>query len=294
MTSAVTLDHVGLCGRDLGPLTAAWERMGFCLSPFAQQSGRRVPDGPVEPFGTANRCAFLNHGYVELLGIHDPALFANGVDGFLARHAGAHICAFGMQDAEANLARLRAAGVPIPGIAWLQRPVEPGGPIARFARLPFPDAPEGRIQLVQHLTPGLVWDRRWMGHRNGAEALEAAILVAAIPAETTARLARLTGLPAEPDPLAGYCLRLPGAVGAAGPFSPQRETMVRILPPEALPRLLPGVTAPALPFMAGLVIQTGDQAQAARAVLAGLPTRSVPGGIMVPPEQAGGAAVVFR
>ncbi|WP_270938940.1 VOC family protein [Falsiroseomonas oryzae] len=299
MNTALALDHVGLCTRDPAPLWAAWEALGFALSPVAQQSGRRTPDAPVEPFGTVNRCAFLRHGYIELLGIADPMLFANGVDRFVARYAGAHILALAMDDAEANLARLRRGGLDIPGIAWLQRPVEPGGPIARFARLPFPDAPEGRVQLVQHLTPELVWDARWMGHRNGAEALESAILASADPAETTVRLARLSGLPAEPDSLAGFRLRLPGGARAAGPDSPRMETVIRILPQEALPRALPGVTAPALPFMAGMVIRTADKAASARALLAHLPLRDMPGGagfpggFMVPPEHAGGAAVVF-
>jgi hypothetical protein len=292
-THALALDHVGLCARDPAPLWAAWDRLGFALSPVAQQSGRRAPDGPVEPFGSGNRCAFLRHGYVELLGILDPSLFANGVDRFVARHAGAHILALAMDDAEGNLARLRRGGLDIAAIAPLQRPVEPGGPIARFARLPLPDAPEGRVQLVQHLTPELVWDPRWMGHRNGAETLEAVILVSAEPAGTTARLARLAGLPAEPDALAGFRLRLPGAARAAGPDGPKTETRIRIIPPDALPRALPGVAAPSLPFMAGMVIRTRDGGAAARALLAGLPLREAPDGVMVPPEHAGGCAVVF-
>ncbi|PWS38777.1 VOC family protein [Falsiroseomonas bella] len=290
---ALALDHVGLCTADPAPLWSAWERLGFALSPVAQQSGRRTPDSDVEPFGTVNRCAFLRHGYVELLGIADPNLFANGVDRFVARYTGAHIVALAMDDAEGNLARLRAGGLAIPGIAWLQRPVEPGGPTARFARLPFPDAPEGRVQLVQHLTPELVWDARWMGHRNGAEALESVIVASAEPAETMARLARLAGVPAEPDPLAGFRLRLPGAPRAAGPDSPAMETRIRVLPPEALDRALPGVTAPALPFMAGFIIRTNDRAASARALLADLPLRDAPEGVMVPPEHAGGAAVIF-
>ena len=293
MTSALALDHIGICAADPAPLWAAWERLGFALSPVAQQSGKRTPDGPVEPFGTGNRCAFLRHGYVELLGILDPTLFANGVDRFLQRYTGAHILALGIEDAEGNLARLRRGGLQIPGVAWLQRPVEPGGPVARFARLPFPDAPEGRLQLIQHLTPELVWDARWMGHRNGAEALESVILASANPAETMTRLAKLTGLPAEPDSVAGFRLRLPGAPRAAGPDSPKMETRIRVVPPQALDRTLPGVTAPALPFMAGMVIRTADKAAAARALLNGLPTREAPEGLMVPPEHAGGAAVIF-
>ena len=291
--AAGALDHVGLCARDPVPLWAAWERMGFVLSPISPQSGRRGAEGPVEPFGTGNRCAFLRHGYLELLGILDPALFANGVDRFIDRYAGLHILAFGIEDPGAELARLRRGGVSLPGVVPLERPVEPGGPVARFARLPLPDAPEGRLQLIRHLTPDLVWNPRWMGHRNGAVAVEGAILAAEDPAATTARLSRLIGLPARPDPVAGFRITLPGAAGLAGPQAPTMETWLRVLPPVALPKLLPGVAAPGLPFMAGVVIRTEDAGASARAILAGLPTREAPDGIMVPPEQAGGAAVVF-
>jgi hypothetical protein len=184
--------------------------------------------------------------------------------------------------------------VPIPGVAYLERPVEAGGPIARFARLPFPDAPEGRVQLIRHLTPELVWQDRWMDHANGAVALESAVLVSDAPAEGAARLSRLAGLPVEPDPAGGFVLVLPGAAGAAGPRTPAMATRVRILTPEGLARVLPGVAPPALPGMAGMVLRTGDGNAAARRVLAGLATREVPDcGLMVPPALAGGAAVVF-
>ena len=62
MSHALALDHLGICVRDPAALWAAWERLGFALSPIAQQSGRRSPDAEVEPFGTANRCAVLRHG----------------------------------------------------------------------------------------------------------------------------------------------------------------------------------------------------------------------------------------
>jgi len=293
VSRALALDHVGLCATDPAPLWAAWERMGFVLSPVAQQSGRRHPDLPVEPFGSGNRCAFLRHGYIELLGILDADLFLNGLDRFLARYAGGHILALGMDDAEGNLARLARGGLALPGIAWLERPVEPGGPIARFARLPLPDAPEGRVQLVQHMTPDLVWNPAWMGHRNGVVALEAAILAVPSPAETIARLSRLAGLPATPDPVAGFRLTLPGAPGAAGPFAPAMQTEIRVLPEAALPGLLPGVTPPGLPFLAGMVLRTEDGAAAARAVLAGLPAEDGPLGLTLAPEAAGGMAVIF-
>jgi hypothetical protein len=293
MNTALALDHLGVAARDLAPMCAAYERLGFTLSPIAQQSGRRRPDLAVEKYGSGNRCAFLKHGYIELIAILDPALFDNNLNAFLARYPGVHILALAMLDEEANLARLRAAGLDIPGVAYLERPVEAGGPIARFARLPFPDPPEGRVQLIRHLTPELVWQDRWMDHANKAEVLEAAILCADNPAETAARLSRLSGLPVEPDPAGGFLLRLPGAAGAAGPKAPALETRVRVLAPEALASVLPDVVAPASPFMAGMVVRTADGAASARRILAGTPTREAPEGIMVPPEFAAGAAIIF-
>ncbi len=295
MSSAAALDHVGVAAQDLAPLVAQYKRLGFDLSPLAQQSGKRRPDGPTELFGSGNRCAFFRHGYIELIGILDPALFGNAVDQFVARYAGLHIAAFAMQDEAANLDRLRAGGLAIPGIAYLERPVEAGGPIARFARLPFPDAPEGRVQLIRHLTPELVWQPRWMNHANKVEALEALVMVSANPAETAARFSRLTGLPLEPDPVGGFRLVLPGAAGAAGPEAPVMQTQVRMLPPEALASVLPGVEVPCLPFMAGMVLRTSDATQAARQLLTGLPLVELPGGaLLVPPALAGGAALVLR
>jgi hypothetical protein len=292
--SAVALDHVGVAARDLAPLLAQYERLGFDLSPLAQQSGRRTPDGPVELFGSGNRCAFFRHGYVELIGILDATRHANAVDQFVARYHGLHIAAFAMADPEANLARLRAGGLAIPGVAYLERPVEVGGPTARFARLPYPDAPEGRVQLIRHLTPELVWQDRWMHHANQVVALESLVLASANPAETAARFSRLTGLAVVPDPAGGFLLELPGQSGAAGPNAPVLRTSVRILPAEALDRVLPGVVAPTLPFMAGMVLRTADGNAAARQVLAGLPLREMPGGaLLVPPEFAGGAAILF-
>lgn len=293
MSTAVAVDHVGVAARDLAPMAAAYERLGFALSPIAQQSGRRRPDLPVEKYGSGNRCAFLKHGYIELIAILDPALYDNTLNAFLARYPGMHILALAMTDEDANLTRMRAAGIDIPGVAYLERPVEAGGPIAKFARLPFPDPPEGRVQLIRHLTPELVWQEKWMDHANKAVALEEVILCAATPAETAARLSRLSGLPVEPDPAGGFLLRLPGAARAAGPFAPVMETRVRVLTEQALGEVLPGVTAPALPFMAGMVVRTEDGGASARRVLDGIPTVEAPAGVMVPPAYAAGAAVVF-
>jgi hypothetical protein len=289
--AALALDHVGVCNRDLAPMAAAYEALGFTLTPIAQQSGR-VPSGGIERLATGNRCAFLRHGYIELLAILEPGRFDNRLGEYLARYEGLHILALAMDDAAANQARLARGGLDV-AVAPLERPVDdPDGPRARFERLPFPDAPEGRLQLIRHLTPELIWQPRWMTHANGAEALVELILVSAAPAESAARLSRLAGLAFEPGPVAGFVLRFPGGTPVAGP-AVAPETRVTILPPEALDAVLPGVAAPTLPFMAGMVVRTKDGNAAARALLG---ERAVPlpeGRLMVPPALAAGAALVF-
>jgi len=288
---ATGLDHVGLCLADPAPAWATYEALGFTLSPIARQSGKRTPGGPTEPYGTGNRCAFFREGYLEILGILDPALFDNDVGRFIARYTGAHIIALATADAEAALARLQRAGIPIPGISHLERPVEaPDGPRARFARLPLPDAPEGRIQLIRHLTPELVWQERWLSHANSVVALDSVVLAASSPAETAARFARLAGVALEPDPVGGFVLPLPGDPGA--PIGgPKGATRIRILPAELLAVVLPGVTPPALPFIAGVTLRTDDGNAAVTRLLPGL--QPVADGLMLPPERACGMALVF-
>ena len=283
--AGTTLDHAGLAGPDLHALHVQYTALGFTLTPLARQSGRLTADGPVVPWATANRCAMLHGSYIELLGILDPTLPTNGLDTFLARYPGLHILALGIQDEHAALARLTRAGLHIPGILHLHRPVDsadPTGPQARFARIPLPDAPEGRIQLIRHLTPDAIWQPRFMAHPNNAHALEALILAVPDPADTAARLSRLAGTPVTPDPAGGYALPLTP--------SPLFTQVVRILPAHALPAVLPGITPPTLPFMAALVVRTTDAAAAARALA---PLTEIPGGWMAPPALAGGAALVF-
>ena len=283
MPTATCLDHVGVYARDAEALHVAYTRLGFTLTPLSRQSGRLSADGELVQFGTANRCAMLSEGYLELLAVVDPAAPLNGADRFLARYPGAHIVALGMEDEAGNLRRLRAAGLDVPGVLPLERRVDEAdaaSPVARFARLPLPDAPEGRIQLVRHLTPELLWRPEWIAHPNRAEALEGAILIVEHPAESAARFSRLAGRPVTPDPAGGFRLDLP-------------RGWVRLLPP-ASSAVLPGIAPPTLPFVAAVVIRTSDGADAARALAAGLAHREAPDGLLILPQEAGGLALVFH
>ncbi|WP_291299209.1 VOC family protein [Elioraea sp.] len=277
--AATTLDHVGIAGRDLDALADAYAALGFTLTPFAQHHAPGA-DGVARPIGTGNRCAMLRQGYLELIAVVDPALPSNTLDRFLTRYEGLHIIAFGIDDAEAELARLRADGIAIPGIAWLERPVDTpeGGRTARFARLPLPEAPEGRIQLIRHLTPELLWQPGLLDHPNHAVSLIETVLAVEDPDAVAARLGQLAGSPprAEGD----------DRVVAMG------EGRLRVVAQAAVGRLFPGLAVPCLPFIAGLVIGTDDGAASIARLAAGR-GRAVPGGFLVDAAQAGGAALLF-
>lgn len=286
MNTALALDHVGIAGPDLEALSKAYARLGFALTPVARHSGRKTEDGPIVPFGTANRCAMLREGYLELIAVVDRESFTNSLEFSLSRYTGLHIVALGIDDEDANLARMRAAGVQIPSIAYLERPVDdanPAGPTARFARLVLPDTPEGRIFLIRHLTPQAIWQERFLSHPNHAVGLAEVILVSAAPAESASRFSVLSGRPVVPDPSGGFALVLP-------------RGQVRILPPETLPAVFPGMSPPALPFIAGVTILTDDANAAIRRLLgeSEIAHQELPGGIFVEPAEAGGAALLFR
>jgi hypothetical protein len=284
MSTAASLDHVGIAGRDLGTMAGAFERLGFQVTPLARHSGKRTPDGPVVPFGTGNRCIMLREGYIELIAIVDPAAFSNTLDRFLARYAGIHIIALGIDDETANLDRLRRAGIDIPGVAYLERPVDdadPNGPRARFARLPLPDAPEGRLQLIRHLTPEAIWQERFLTHPNHAVGLEEVVIAVEHPAESAARFSRLAGRPVVPDPAGGYALPLP------------RGT-VRLLPPDALGAVFPGVTIPSLPLIAGITVRTDDLDATARLLAKqGILRNRAAGEVIVGMDRGAGATLRF-
>ncbi|MFQ3622587.1 MAG: VOC family protein [Acetobacteraceae bacterium] len=270
--SATGLDHVGVAGADLDSLAAAFDRLGFRLTPPSPHHAPG-PDGRPQPTGTGNRCAMLREGYLELIAVIDPARPSASLARMIARHAGIHILAFAIDDPDAELARLRAEGLAIDGIAWLERPIgeDGAGGVARFARLPLPDAPEGRIQLIRHLTPGLLWQPPLLDHPNRAVALEEAVIAVEEPEATLARLARLTG------------------IGPSGDMIALPRGRVRVTGGEPFP----GIPAPVLPFIAGVVLRTDDGAAAIRRLCGGL-GRDTASGFLVPPEHAGGAALLFR
>jgi hypothetical protein len=273
--TVVALDHVGVVARDLAAIAGQYERLGFTLTPPARQADGRI----------GNRCAMLYRSYIELLAVVRPNASSATLDRFLARYDGAHILAFSVGDTQAAIARLRLAGIPGPTVSQFERPIDDTdiqGPHARFELIQLPDQPEGRINLVRHLTPEVVWQERFLRHPNNATVLDEVIVVVDQLADTAMRFSRLVGCPVIPDPPGGFVLEL-------------AQGRVRLLADTSLPSVLPDVDVTALPRIAGLAVRTADRNQAISRVLVerGIAYRRHGDALLIDAAAAGGVALRF-
>jgi hypothetical protein len=281
----IFLDHVGWYVPDIDAAAAAFARLGFRLTPFTAHADER-PDGSRVPSGTANRCAMLERGYLEIL-THVPeldTLRARELRDGLARHTGIHLIAFTCADAEAESARLRAAGFETQPTVRLRRPMalDSGGEgTAAFSvvRLPPGAMPEGRIQLLTQDTPEVVWQPSMIARDNAIEALSGVVVASADPAEAAHRFGRYLGLPVS----RGVSLEL-----ARG--------RVVFMTADAFRAAVPGAATPSLPFIGAAVLRSRDLA-ATRRFFARQRVRLAldgPQAIVVVPDHAMGAAIVVH
>ena len=100
--SEVSLDHVGIAVADLDAGEAQFQRLGFQLTPRGHHTLPPPSPGAARPrTGTGNHCAMLRRGYLEIIGITDPA-YQGRLRADLARYEGLHLAAFGTEDAPAT------------------------------------------------------------------------------------------------------------------------------------------------------------------------------------------------
>jgi len=191
-----SLDHLGAIVRDLAAGASRWERLGFTLSPPSRQSGR-MPDRSDEgPWATANRCAIFERGYLELIGIVDEAAY-NPWTRFLARFEGLHLLALRVENADAAYADLAKRTSTLNAPVQRARQLDVGGieGTMRFRNIFSHDEayPEGRYIVLEHQTPGYLWQPRYLTHPNGALALESALICADDVHAQRARLETILG-----------------------------------------------------------------------------------------------------
>ncbi|MGZ5139491.1 MAG: VOC family protein [Burkholderiales bacterium] len=281
---SLNIDHVSHFVPDMDEASAALERLGFTLTPFSAQSHRLERDGPLVPAGTANRCVMLKRGYLEFLTPTAETPVADQLRSAMRRYVGIHLVAFGTAAAEADHERLVKQGFePLTPVA-LQRPIgtEIGEDTARFTvvRVPPGTMAEGRIQYCQQLTPELLWQRRWLSHRNGATGLGAVLVCVRDPVEAAQRYSRFTGIPA-----ARY--------GNTWRLDTPRGTLI-LADAETFSRTL-GASAPALPWIGGYALEC-DDLEVTRTYLCGanIEAREVQGRLLVTMPAALGGSVIFQ
>jgi hypothetical protein len=268
----LVLDHVAHWVPDAPAACAALAALGFTVTPFSAQS---TGDPPV-PAGTGNHCVMLEKGYLEFLAPTADTPNAATLRAGIARYVGVHLIAFGTAAPADDHARLAARGfAPLEPVA-LSRLIgtQDGERRAHFTvvRTAAGTMEEGRVQFVEQITPEHLWQKRWLGHANGATDLRRVELCVADPAAAVARFARYTGL-------------VPGSRHGAPALATARGELVFRDP--AATRAYLGIEPPCLPWIAGYVLGCADLAKAPQG-------REIAKGRVVALAKSLGGAMVFE
>jgi hypothetical protein len=253
----IFLDHVAHFVRDADAASKALARCGFAPTPISIQVNPD-PAGGTRPTGTGNITVMFERGYTEVLFKTFDTPLSREFDAALERHAGMHLAAFAVADAETAHRRLGANNFAVRELVRMSRPVatETGQSTAAFtiARVEPGVMPEGRIQMLTHHTEHAVWQPRWLSHPNGTTGLIDIVIAVADVEEAAQRFSRFTGRAATRTRSgAGALIRLDrGGINLVS----------HTLAAERLPEL----AFPTLPFMIGYALQVKSLAVAEAAV----------------------------
>jgi hypothetical protein len=271
------LDHIIVnIRRDMAAAHEIARRLGFCLTPLGRHT-----------LGTVNRLAMFGTDYLELLGAPPEDAARTDVPDWPEGLAG---LVFATNDADAAHAALAAAGAPVlPPLAF-SRPValSEGTREAAFrtVRIERAASPAGRMFFCGHLTRDVVWRDAWRRHPNGVLGIAELVIAARDPGVYARLFASLFGEAAVQRSADGG-VRLPAGLAH-----------VSVVTPTAL-RARFGKAAPdgggRDAWMAAAVFRVADAARAEAALRAGTVrfARDTAGAILVGPDQALGAAMVF-
>ena len=241
----IFLDHVGHFVRDGEAASRALVRCGFAPTPISIQVNPDTAGGS-QPTGTGNVTAMLERGYLEILFKTSDTPLGRELETALSRHAGVHLAAFAVVNADKAHRRLAADGFAVRALVHMQRPVETasGAATAAFsiARVEPEAMPEGRIQLLTHHTEQAVWQERWLKHPNSAIGLIDVVIAVANVEEAAQRFARFTGRAATRTP-GGALVRLD-----RGGVQPERWQCRQTCPVQTRSSLLYVLRSNSAPF----------------------------------------------
>lgn len=193
---ALSLDHIGVIVNDLDVGAQRWRDLGFTLSERSPQMGLNKAGTGFEPWATANHCAVMDVGYLELIGVHRPDC-PNPWASFLSRFEGGHIIALRCDTADDayDYLRMHSEDFDPPVDRRRDAPVDGGTEEMRFRNIFSRDARvrEGRYIVIEHQTPQVLWQPRLMRHANGATSIESITVVADQSDDVRHRLGVLCG-----------------------------------------------------------------------------------------------------
>lgn len=197
MSAAPGIDHIVLCVRDLSAAGERFRSMGFTLTPPA-----------THPFGTGNSLAQMRSSFVELLSVVDPARipphdtrrfsFAAHNAEFLSRREGMSMLVLSSEDARADEARWREAGLKTFEPVYFERNARlPDGSEAKVAfTIAFvvnERMPNTVFFCCQQHAPEAFWQPEYQRHVNGAENFSSVTLSAEDPCSHAAFFQALFG-----------------------------------------------------------------------------------------------------
>lgn len=275
------IDHLVLAVPDLAAAMAFYGRLGFTVGARNRH-----------PWGTENAVIQFDGCFLELIALGpgfvppaaeaDAAPFAGPVAASVARGGGLCLLVLGSEDADADAAAFRAAGLGQGRrLDFGRTAVAPDGARRDVSfSLAFAETglPEAGLFTCRHHRPDHFWNPAAQRHDNGAKGLDAVVLAATDPAAVGRRLAALVGQTAE------------GPADQPRLATPTGRIDV-VTPEQAGARLGAGAVADRFAGF-GVVVPDLD-AQRRRLVAAGVPHGLSGGALVVPREAAFGAALAF-
>jgi hypothetical protein len=281
----IFFDHAGFFVPDIQASAAVFERLGFVVSAVNIHHNANA-EGKLVAAGTANRLLTFRRGYLELLGAVEDTPLADQLRAGLARYAGLHLLAFTHPDAASQAERLARAGFALQPTVRLRRPTQTpdGERTARFTVVRAAPGvfPEGRVQMLTHEAPELVWRPDLVEHPNRADALTDVLVVCEAPRTRAEAFARFAAGALAPEGALQAVSLARGRLTFAGP--------------EAARRLLPSLTLPPLPCIAAVAVASADLDESRR-LLAARGVRPLADRerlLCVGPADAAGAYLLFH
>jgi hypothetical protein len=252
----IFLDHVGYFVADLEAAAHRLRRLGFQVSPLNVQHNANER-GDLVPTGTSNRLALLERGFIETLAATGETPLAGQLRGALARYEGLHLIALTHADMAAQRRRLVNSGFARQRIVNLRRRVATaeGERLMAYSvlRTETGEMAEGRVQMLTNHTPELLWTPGSTVHDNHVDALTQLLVCVRDPVEAALRYGR-------------YCGREVGGDEQCAVVRLERGDILLVSPSRAA-EMLPKLSLPDLPYIAGIALRSADLAATRRVLM---------------------------